>query len=84
MARRGGVRTSVVHAGHLSGLPADECAAGLRASLRDAFHDPRGGLHVELAAREVVEEVQRLGTLHEQVVHGHRDEVDACARMMGN
>jgi hypothetical protein len=32
---------------------------------------------VELAAREVVEEEDRLGAEHEDVVHAHRDEVDA-------
>ena len=34
---------------------------------------------VELAAGEVVEEEQRLGALHEHVVHAHRDQVDADA-----
>ena len=34
-------------------------------------------LHVELAAGEVVEEEQRLGALHQQVVDAHGDEVDA-------
>ena len=35
------------------------------------------GLDVELAGREVVEEEQRLGALHDDVVDAHRDEVDA-------
>ncbi len=68
----------MVHAGHLGGLPADEGTPGLHASVRDALDDTRGGLDVELAAGEVVKEVQRLRTLHQEVVHGHRHEVDAC------
>ena len=32
---------------------------------------------VELAHREVVEEDERLGALHDEVVHDHRDAVDA-------
>jgi len=37
----------------------------------------RGDVDVELAAREVVEEEQRLGALHQDVVGAHRHEVDA-------
>ena len=36
-----------------------------------------GGVDVELAAGEVVEEEQRLGALHQDVVDAHRDQVDA-------
>ena len=34
-------------------------------------------LRRELAGREIVEEEQRLGALHDDVVDAHRDEVDA-------
>ncbi len=34
-------------------------------------------VHVELAAGEIVEEEQRLGALHDEVVDAHGDEVDA-------
>ncbi len=37
----------------------------------------RGGSGVWLPAREVIEKEERLGALHENVVHAHRDEVDA-------
>ena len=54
-------------------------------SAQPACSQPRGDaldhrgrdVDVELAAREVVEEEQRLGALHEDVVDAHRDEVDA-------
>ena len=37
----------------------------------------RAGRRVELAGGEIVEEEQRLGALHDDVVDAHRDEVDA-------
>ena len=43
----------------------------------DALDDVGGDVDVELAAGEVVEEEQRLGALHQDVVDAHRDEVDA-------
>ena len=36
---------------------------------------------VELAGGEIVEEEQRLGALHDDVVDAHRDEVDADRRV---
>ncbi len=66
-----------IHAGHLGGLAADQRAAGLLATVGDALDHFGGGRHVELAAGEVVEEEQRLGALHQDVVHAHRDQVDA-------
>ena len=66
-----------VHAGHLRGLAADQRAAGFAAAVGDAGDDWRAGRDVELAGREVVEEEERLGALHDQVVDAHRDEVDA-------
>ena len=67
-----------IHAGHLGGLAADQRAAGLAAALGDAGDDrasPRRDL--ELAGGEIVEEEQRLGALHDEVVDAHGDEVDA-------
>ena len=66
-----------IHARHLGGLAADERAPRLLAAGGDAPNHGCGGVHVELPAREVVEEEERLGALHENVVHAHRDEVDA-------
>ena len=43
----------------------------------DAFHHCGGHRYVQLAAGEVVEEEQRLGTLHENVVDAHGYQVDA-------
>ena len=63
--------------GILGGLAADQRAAGVLAAVRDALDDVGGDVDVELAAGEVVEEEQRLGALHEDVVDAHRDEIDA-------
>ncbi|KAG1249420.1 hypothetical protein G6F68_013345 [Rhizopus microsporus] len=66
-----------VHARHFSGFAADQRAAGLGAAVGDAAHDRRGGVDVQLAGGEIVQEEQRLGALHQHVVHAHGDQVDA-------
>ncbi len=63
--------------GMLGRLAADQRAAGLLAAGGDALDHVGRDVDVELAAGEVVEEEQRLGALHEDVVDAHRDEVDA-------
>ena len=67
----------LVHARHLGRLAADQRAAGLPAAVGDAGDDRPRGLHVELAAGEIVEEEQRLGALDDEVVDAHGDEIDA-------
>ena len=42
-----------------------------------AGDDALGDVALELAGREIVEEEQRLGALHDQIVDAHRDEIDA-------
>ena len=66
-----------VHAGHFRRLAADQRAAGQLAAARDTLDHIGGGSDIELAAGEVVEEKQRLGTLHQHVVDAHRDQVDS-------
>ena len=68
-----------VHARHLGGLAADQCAAGELAALGDALDDLRGHFLVELAGGVVVEEEQRLGARHQHVVDAHADQVLAQA-----
>jgi hypothetical protein len=43
--------------------------------LGDAFDHGGGGIHVEPAAGEVIEEEQRLGALHQDVIDAHRHQV---------
>ena len=66
-----------IHAGHLGGFPADQRAAGLFATIRNARNDALGHAVLELAGSEVVEEEQWLGALDDQVVDAHGDEIDA-------
>uniref|UniRef100_A0A914YK63 Uncharacterized protein n=1 Tax=Panagrolaimus superbus TaxID=310955 RepID=A0A914YK63_9BILA len=66
-----------VHVGHFSGFAADQRTAGLGAAVGDAAHDRCGGVDVQLAGGEVVQEEQRFGALHQHVVHAHGDQVDA-------
>jgi hypothetical protein len=59
------MRTWLVHPWHLGGLSADERTARLLTARSDALHYPSGDCDVELAAAVVIEEVQRLGALHD-------------------
>ena len=71
----------LVEAGHFRGLAANERTARLPAALGDPCDDSGGRVRIELAAGEVVQEEQRLGALHHQIVDRHRHEVDADAVM---
>ncbi len=66
-----------VHARHLGRLAADQRATGLPAAFGDALDDIRSGIDVEFSASEIIEEEQRLGALHHEVVDAHGDEIDA-------
>ena len=66
-----------VHARHLRRLAADQRAAGLRQPSAMPATTARACVDVELAGGEVVEEEQRLGALHHDVVDAHRHQVDA-------
>ena len=66
-----------IETGHARGLTAEQRAARATAAFRYAAQRFLAELRVELAHREVVEEHQRLGALHDDVVHHHRDAVDA-------
>jgi hypothetical protein len=46
----------------------------------DALHHLSSDCDVELAAAVVVKEVQRLGTLHDQIVDGHGHQINACCK----
>ena len=61
----------------LGDLAAHEGAAGLAAPFGDAGHDLLDDGRVEPADADVVEEEQRIGALHGDVVDAHGDEVDA-------
>jgi cardiolipin synthase len=41
------------------------------------MHPARGVRHVQPAGGEIIQEEQRLGTLHHQIVHAHRHQIDA-------
>ncbi|MGY3421809.1 hypothetical protein ACVWZW_002284 [Bradyrhizobium sp. F1.13.4] len=71
----------LVEAGHLGRLAADQGATGFAAAFGDTGDDRRGRLRIELAAGKIVQEEQRLGALHHEVVDTHGDEVDADPAM---
>jgi hypothetical protein len=66
-----------VHARHLGSLAADQGAAGQFATAGDALDHIGRARHIQLAAGKVIEEEQRLGALHQDIVDAHRDQVDA-------
>ena len=68
-----------IHAGHFGRLSADEGTSAFFAAAGDAAHHGSRGVHVKVAAGKVVQEEERLGTLHQHVVHAHGHEVDADA-----
>ena len=68
-----------VHPRHLGGLAAEQRDAGRPASVRDAADDLGDHVRFEPGARDVVEEEQRPGALHQHVVHAVVDEVAADA-----
>jgi hypothetical protein len=59
------MRTWLVHPWHLGRLSTDERTARLLTARGDALHYLSGDSDVELAATVVIEEVQRLSTLHD-------------------
>jgi hypothetical protein len=66
-----------IKAGHFRRLTANQRAPGLAAALGDARDHGSRGVDLQLAAREIVEEKQRLGALHHEVVDAHGNEIDA-------
>ena len=66
-----------IHSRHLRSLAADQRTACALAPGRDALHDLGCGRDIEPAARVIIEEEERLGAEREDVVHAHRDEIDA-------
>ena len=65
------------HARVLGRLAAEQRTAGVAAAVGDAGADLGHPLRHDLAAGDVVEQEQRLGTAGDQVVDDHRDQVDA-------
>ena len=71
------VVAAAIHARHFRRFAADQRAARLAAALGDAADDRRRLRYVQPAGGEIVQEEQRLGALHDQVVDAHRHQVDA-------
>ena len=75
------VISGVIHARHFRGLAADQGATGQFATTADTGNHGGGDLHIELAGGVVVQEKQRFGALHHDVVDTHRDQINANAIM---
>ncbi len=68
---------AMVHAGHFGRFSAHQGAARLHAALDDTRDDPLTDVDIEFAGRKIIEKIYRLRALHDDVVHAHRDEIDA-------
>ena len=68
---------AVVHAGHLGGLAADQRAPACTQPSTMPRDHGLGDLDLQLAGGVVVQEEQRLGALHDDVVDAHGDQIDA-------
>src|SRR5665213_3865887 len=71
------VIVAVIEPRHLGGLAADQRAAGLPAAESNAGDDGRADFRLEFTGGVIVEEEQRLGALHYQVIDAHGAEIDA-------
>src|SRR5208282_3365219 len=71
------VFAGLVQSAELRSLAADQAHAGLIASARDAFDEVERDLLFELAGPDVIEKKQRTRRVADDVVHAHRDAVDA-------
>src|SRR5713101_624609 len=58
-------------------LAADQGTSRLPAARRNAAHDGLDLLRIEPTDRDVVEEIEGFGPVDDDVVHAHRDQVDA-------
>jgi|GEM_PF-833421 len=72
---------AVIKPRHLGRLPADQRASSLPAPLGNAGDHGASRREVELVAGEIVEEEERLRSLHDEIVDRHGDEIDSDRAM---
>ena len=70
------VLTQWVHAGHLCRLATNECASSHFAAHRDTLNNLGGNLYIQLATGKVVEKEERFGTLHQDIVDTHPNQIN--------
>ena len=66
-----------IHAGHFRRLATDQGAARQLAPFGNTGHDSGGNAVLKMARCEVIQEKQRFGALHDEVIDAHRDQIDA-------
>src|SRR5690606_8683339 len=71
-----------IHAGHFRRFSADVRAAGLGAAFRHPFDDRFNFFRHLFSAGDIIEEIDRLRSLDNDVVHAHRHAVDADRVML--
>lgn len=70
-----------IHARHLGGFSANQRASRLLATFGYASDNRCGDIVIELSGRIVIKKEKRFCALHDQIIHAHRDQIDADAVM---
>ena len=65
-----------VHVWHFGCLATDKRGPGLLAASGDSADDGGCDVDIQVPTSEIVKEEQRLGSLHDNIVDAHRDEID--------
>jgi cardiolipin synthase (CMP-forming) len=68
---------AVIDPGHLRSFAANQSATRLAASNTNTGNDRRADFRLKFAASIIIEEEKRLGTLYDQVIDAHCDQVDS-------
>src|SRR3954467_15707963 len=66
-----------IHAWHFGGFASNESTTCLLATGSNALDDLRGSCNIEFPACEVIQKEQRFGTLHQNIVYAHGNQIDA-------
>ena len=66
-----------IEAGHFSRFAANQSATRLHTTARDAFDNGRAGFGIEFSCCVIIEEEERFRALNNEIIHAHRDKIDA-------
>lgn len=75
--------TSVIQRRHLSCLTSDKSATRLDTTSSDTLDNVCGSWDIKLTAREVIKEEQGFGSLYDEIVDTHGNEIDSCGETKG-
>ena len=74
--------TRTIHAGHFGSLTADQRTTSLLATFGNTSNHLFGTGDIQFSSCKVIEEQQRLSTLHNQIIDAHGNQVNANRVML--